>query len=59
MSFQFPISHGVDGDPFFQQIENHLADGDDLMGIGVFQHSTTSISIGFFENAIQEWTLTS
>jgi len=58
MYFQFPISYRVDGDPFFQQIENHLADGVDLIGVGVFQHGTTSISIGFFENAIQERTLT-
>jgi len=58
MSFQFPISRSVDGNPFFQQIENHLADGVDLIGIGVFQHSPTSISIGFFENASQERSLT-
>jgi len=58
MSFQLPISRSVDGDTFFQQIENHLADGVDLIGIGVFQHSATSISIGFFENSSQERTLT-
>ena len=57
MPFQFPISHCVDGDPFFQQIENHLADSVDLIGIGVFYHLLTFVSIGFFENALQEGTL--
>jgi len=52
MSFQCPISHRVDGDPFFQQIEHYLADGVDLIGIGMFQHFTASMSIGFFENAL-------
>jgi len=59
MSFQFPISQCVDGDPLFQQIENHLADGVDLIFGGVFQHLLTFISIGFFQNALQEMTLSS
>ena len=59
MSFQFPISRDVDGDPLFQQIENHLADGVDLIFVGVFQHPLTFISIGFFQDALQEMTLLS
>ena len=57
MPFQFPISHCVDGDPFFQQNENHLADRVDLIGIGVFYHLLTFMSIGFFANTLQERTL--
>jgi len=59
MSFQFPISRCVDGDPLFQQIENHLADGVDLMFVGVLQHLLTFSSIGFFQDARQELTLSS
>jgi len=57
MSFQFPISRRVDGDPLFQQIENHLADGVDLIFVGDLQHPLTFISIGFFQDARQERTL--
>ena len=59
MSFQFPISRRVDGDPLFQQIENHLADGVDLISVGVMQHPLTFIPIGFFQDARQETTLSS
>ena len=59
MSFQFPISRCVDGDPIFQQIENHLADGIDLISVGVLQHLLTFISIGFLQDARQEMTLSS
>jgi len=59
MSFQFPISQCADGDPLFQQIENHLADGVDLIFVGVFQHPLTFISIEFFQDALQEMTLSS
>ena len=44
MSFQFPISRCVDGDPLFQQIENHLADGVDLISVGVI---ATSVDVYF------------
>ena len=44
MSFQFPISRCVDGYPLFQQIENHLADGVDLIFVGVF---VTSVDVYF------------
>ena len=59
MPFQFPISHCVDGDPPFQQIENHLADSIDLIFVGVLQQFLTFTSIGFFQNALQEMTLSS
>ena len=59
MSFQFPISHRVDGDPLFQQIEDHLADGVDLISVGVMQHLLTFFSIGLFQDARQETTLSS
>ena len=59
MSFQFPISRCVDGYPLFQQIENHLADGVDLIFVGVLQHPLTFFSIGFFQDARQEMTLSS
>jgi len=59
MSFQFPISGCVDGDPLFQRIEDHLADGVDLISVGVMQHLLTFILIGFFQDARQETTLSS
>ena len=35
MSFQLAKCLGLDGYSLFQQIENHLADGVDLIGVGM------------------------
>ena len=59
MSFQFPICGVIDGDSLFQQIENHLADSIDLIGVGVCQHVLTLVSIGFFQDALQKGALSS
>ena len=59
MSFQFPIRRDIDGDSLFQQIENHLADSIDLIGVGVCQHVLTLVSIGFFQDALQKGALSS
>ena len=52
MSFQLAHCLGFDGDPLFQRIKNHLADGVDLIGVGMRQHLLAFLSIGFFENAL-------
>jgi len=57
MSFQFPIGACVDGNSIFQQIEDHFADSIDLIGIRMLQHLSSPVSIGFFQDAIQEGTL--
>ena len=57
MSFQFPISLCINGDTFFQQIENHLTDGIDLITVGMRQQVFTFESIGFLQNTFQERTL--
>ena len=59
MSFQLVKCLGLDGYSLFQQIENHFADGVDLIGVGMGQHLLTFLLIGFFQNALQEGALTS
>ena len=59
MPFQFPVRRGIDGDSLFQQIENHLADSVDLIGVGVCQQVLTLVSIGFFQDALQKGALSS
>ena len=46
-----------DGNSVLQQIQHHLAHSVDLIGIGMHQHLLTFVPIGFFENALQERTL--
>ena len=46
-----------DGNSILQQIQYHLADRVDLIGIGMCQHLLTFVLIGFFENTLQEWML--
>ena len=45
MSFQLVKRLGFNGYPLFQQIENHLTDGVDLIGVGMGQHLLTSLLI--------------
>ena len=52
MPFQFVVRLGFDGYSFFQQIENHFADSVDLIGIGVRQHVTASVPIGFLQDTL-------
>ena len=52
MSFQLVKRLLFNGYPLFQQIENHLADGVDLIGVGMGQHLLTSLLIGFLQNAL-------
>ena len=52
MPFQFVVGLGLDGYIFFQQIEDHFADGVDLIGIGVRQHVTASVPIGFLQDTL-------
>ena len=59
MSFQLVKCLGLDGDSPFQQIENHLADGIDLISVGMGQHFLTFLLIGFLQDALQEGALTS
>ena len=59
MSFQLDECVGFDGNSLFQQIKNHLADGVDLISVGIGQHLLTSLLIGFFQDALQEGTLSS
>lgn len=52
MPFQFVVGLGLDGYILFQQIEDHFADGVDLIGIGVRQHVTASVPIGFLQDTL-------
>ena len=52
MSFQLFHCLGFDGDPLFKRIKNHLADGVDLIGVGMGQHLLSFLSIGFLQNAL-------
>ena len=45
------------GNSLLQEIQDHFADGVDLIGVGVLQGLLTFVPIGFLEDAVQERTL--
>ena len=54
MPLEFLKLAGFDRNSLLQQIQDHFADGVDLVAVGVGQQFLSSLSVGFLEDPLQE-----